>query len=188
MLNCIEDFNYKPRSITHDSIFAAKFLKTMKNILLITACVVAVTIAGCGQNDSKADSENAAAATPENVEAKTTIEFEELAYDFGTITQGERVEHTFKFKNTGENDLLIVSAKGSCGCTIPKWPKEPIPPGGEGEIFVVFNSEGKSNKQHKKVTIVANTEPATTVLALRGEVVAPQDGTENNTSTPESTQ
>ena len=66
--------------------------------------------------------------TADNVEELTSIEFTEEAFDFGEITQGEKVEHTFKFKNTGENDLVIVSAKGSCGCTIPEWPKEPIAP------------------------------------------------------------
>ncbi len=112
--------------------------------------------------------------TADNVEELTSIEFTEEAFDFGEITQGEKVEHTFKFKNTGENDLVIVSAKGSCGCTIPEWPKEPIAPGEEGEMFVVFNSDGKKGKQHKKVTVVANTEPATTVVALRGDIIVPE--------------
>src|SRR5690606_34200408 len=100
-------------------------------------------------------------------------EFEEEIFDFGTITQGEKVTHTYKFKNTGDNDLLIVSAKGSCGCTVPKWPKEPIAPGATGNIEVVFDSDGKSGRQHKKVTIVANTHPATTIIALKGDIVAP---------------
>ena len=112
--------------------------------------------------------------TADNVEELTSIEFTEEAFDFGEIPQGEKVEHTFKFKNTGENDLVIVSAKGSCGCTIPEWPKEPIAPGEEGEMFVVFNSDGKKGKQHKKVTVVANTEPATTVVALRGDIIVPE--------------
>lgn len=112
--------------------------------------------------------------TPENVEDVTQMSFAEEAFEFGDITQGEKVEHTFKFTNTGDHDLVIVSAKGSCGCTIPKWPKEPIAPGAEGEIFVVFNSEGKKGKQSKRVSIVANTEPATSVLRISGNVIAPE--------------
>ncbi|MEZ4722795.1 MAG: DUF1573 domain-containing protein [Flavobacteriales bacterium] len=139
-----------------------------------------IALASCGEQkaaeESGAEGTEAATTevTPDNVEALTTMVFEEEAFDFGSITQGEKVDHTFKFKNTGENDLVIVSAKGSCGCTIPKWPKEPIAPGAEGEMFVVFNSDGKSGKQHKKVSVIANTEPATTVVALRGEVIAPE--------------
>jgi len=109
-----------------------------------------------------------------NVEETTTIEFENNLYDFGSITQGEKVTHTFNFTNTGDADLVIVSAKGSCGCTVPEWPKEPIAAGQSGVIKVVFNSEGKKGKQHKRVSIVANTEPATSAVTLKGEVIVPE--------------
>ena len=105
---------------------------------------------------------------------KTTIEFEEEVFEFGTVTQGEKVIHTFKFKNTGENPLVIANAKASCGCTVPESPKDPIAPGEEGEISVVFNTATKKGQQTKYVDVVANTEPdATTRLLLKGEVVAP---------------
>lgn len=99
--------------------------------------------------------------------------FEKEVHDFGTIVQGEKVAYSFKFKNTGEGDLIITSAKGSCGCTVPEWPKDPIAPGAEGVIDVVFNSDGKSGQQNKKVTIVANTVPNTKVLAINGVVEVP---------------
>jgi len=120
--------------------------------------------------------------TPDNVEALASISFEEESFDFGNIVQGEKVEHTFKFTNTGSNDLVIVSAKGSCGCTIPKWPKEPVRPGETADMFVVFNSDGKSGKQHKKVSVIANTEPATTEVVITGDVIAPGSG--DATATP----
>ncbi|MGD1844855.1 MAG: DUF1573 domain-containing protein [Salibacteraceae bacterium] len=82
--------------------------------------------------------------------------------------------HTFKFKNTGNSELLIASAKGTCGCTIPSYPKTPIAPGAEGEIDVVFDSNGKSGSQHKKVSIVTNATPSTYTVALRGQVIAPE--------------
>ena len=80
---------------------------------------------------------------------------------------------TFRFKNIGQSNLIISSAQGSCGCTVPQWPKEPIKPGEKGEIEVVFNSEGKSGLQNKTITLVANTIPNTIVIALKGEILAP---------------
>jgi hypothetical protein len=156
----------------------------MKKFIFSAAILALVGLTSCGEEKSSANSleeaaeaseeTSTAAITADNVEVLTSMVFAEEAFDFGEITQGEKVEHTFKFKNTGENDLVIVSAKGSCGCTIPKWPKEPIAPGAEGEMFVIFNSDGKNGKQHKKVSVIANTEPATTVVALRGDVLVPE--------------
>lgn len=103
----------------------------------------------------------------------TTIEFEETTYDFGTVKQGEKVSHIFKFRNTGNEPLIISNAKATCGCTVPNWPKDPIPPGGTGEMEVVFDTKGKSNKQNKKVTITANTNPPQTFVYMTGFVEAP---------------
>ncbi len=64
------------------------------------------------------------------------FEFAEESHDFGSINEGDVVEHTFKFKNVGDAPLIISSATASCGCTVPEWPKEPIPVGEEGEIAV----------------------------------------------------
>lgn len=102
---------------------------------------------------------------------KTKMAFSESTYDFGTATEGEKVEHIYKFKNTGNDPLIISDAKGSCGCTVPQWPKKPIAPGKSGEIKVVFDSKGKAGKQNKTVTITANTEPATTTINITGEVL-----------------
>jgi len=102
------------------------------------------------------------------------FEFESIVYEFGEITQGEKVQTTFKFTNSGESDLIISDAKGSCGCTVPIYPKNPIAPGETGEIEVVFDSEGKMGQQNKTVTLIANTKPNTTVLALKGNVLTPE--------------
>lgn len=104
----------------------------------------------------------------------TSMVFEETEFDFGMVDQGEKVTHVYKFSNTGDEPLIISNAKGSCGCTVPSWPKEPIPVGGTGEIEVQFDSKGKKNKQSKRVTITANTEPAQTFLTIKGEVKAPE--------------
>ncbi len=97
--------------------------------------------------------------------------FEEEVFDFGKITQGEKVSHSFVFKNTGNKNLIISNAQGSCGCTVPEWPKEPVQPGKTGKINVVFSSEGKSGLQEKTITIVTNCEPATKVIRIKTEII-----------------
>ncbi len=106
---------------------------------------------------------------------KTSVKFNELTWDFGDIGQDEKVEHLFGFTNTGNEPLIISSAKGSCGCTVPEWPKEPIPPGGSGEMKVVFSSGKKKNKQTKTVTIQANTDPNPTRLTIKANILVPEE-------------
>jgi len=85
------------------------------------------------------------------------ITFDKKTHDFGDIMQGDKVEHTFYFTNTGNEPLIITNVQVTCGCTTPKgWPREPIPPGGKGELTVSFNSAGKSGRQNKPVTVVSN--------------------------------
>ncbi len=85
------------------------------------------------------------------------ITFDKKTHDFGDIIQGDKVEHTFHFTNTGNEPLIITNVQVTCGCTVPKgWPREPIPPGGKGELTVAFNSTGKLGRQNKPVTIVSN--------------------------------
>ena len=85
------------------------------------------------------------------------IAWEKKSHDFGNIVQGDKVEHTFYFSNTGNEPLIITNVQVSCGCTTPKgWPRDPIPPGASGEITVSFNSAGKMGVQNKPVTLVTN--------------------------------
>jgi hypothetical protein len=100
----------------------------------------------------------------------TTIQYESEKFNFGVVDEGEVVSHVYKFKNTGNEPLIISNAKGSCGCTVPTWPKEPVPPGGTGELKVEFNSKGKPGPQSKRVTVTANTTPTETYLEIAGEV------------------
>jgi len=103
-------------------------------------------------------------------ETAAKIELEETTFDFGKIKEGEAVTHVFKFKNTGKSPLSITNAKGSCGCTVPEWPKEPIAPNETGEINVKFDSKGKKGAQVKTVTLRANTIPNETIITIKGEV------------------
>ena len=105
----------------------------------------------------------------------TTMSFDELEYDYGTVTAGEKVQYAYKFKNTGSEPLIISNAKGSCGCTVPDWPREPIAPGASSEVLVQFDSSNKSGNQSKRVTITANTNPAQTFLTIKGVVNKPAE-------------
>lgn len=96
--------------------------------------------------------------------------FSKVSHDFGTINEGEIVKHPFTFTNTGNAPLVIISAKGSCGCTVSDWPKEPIAPGAVGTLLVTFNSNGKPNLQTKQVTITANTEKGKETLKIKAMV------------------
>ena len=99
------------------------------------------------------------------------IEILESEYDFGIIKQGEKATHDYKIKNIGNSDLLITSAKGSCGCTVPEWPKEPIRPGDIAKIKVTFDSKGKIGKQSKRVTLMTNAIPNVKILTIKGEII-----------------
>jgi hypothetical protein len=100
----------------------------------------------------------------------TTIKYDAAEYDFGVTDEGTVIKHIYKFTNTGDQPLVISNAKGSCGCTVPTWPKQPVPPGGNGEIVVEFNTKGKPGRQSKQVTVTANTNPTDTHLEIHGEV------------------
>ncbi len=112
-------------------------------------------------------------AQEEVVSDGPVISFKDKLYDFGVISRGDTVEHTFYFENIGTAPLKILSARGSCGCTVPKYSREEIAPGEKGKVFVRFNSAGKSGMQNKTVTLVTNaTDRARkqVVLTLRGRV------------------
>lgn len=100
----------------------------------------------------------------------TTIKFDDTTHDFGTITQDSENKKVFTFTNTGSEPLIIQNAKGSCGCTVPQYPKEPVAPGETGEIEVVYKPGKQKNAQTKTVTITANTQPANTILTIKANV------------------
>lgn len=116
------------------------------------------------------DAGNMTPAVIENVGPKTNIQFAELEHDFGTIDQDTKNTKIFTFTNTGSEPLIISDANGSCGCTVPNYPRNPIAPGETGEIEVVYNPGKQANQQTKTVSITANTEPATTVLRVKANV------------------
>ncbi|WP_276498293.1 DUF1573 domain-containing protein [Pontibacter litorisediminis] len=163
-----------------------------KNLFLVAGMAVAMLATSCDNNqagnDTVAENTTAAeapvqpienpnvvataadggeAATAENAAVMT---FAETEYDFGTIKQGETIEHTFEFTNTGSTPLVIESATATCGCTVPEWTKTPVAPGEKGKVAVKFNSTGKMGQQQPTVTIRANTEPNIVRVAMKGNV------------------
>lgn len=152
----------------------------MKYYIPVFAAVLSLYACGgeqpAQQEEAKLDTElvTAPATADGNMEDAPVMTFEKDAHDFGKIIQGEKVSYKFKFTNTGSSDLLITDAKGSCGCTVPEYPKTPVKPGDSGVIDVVFDSTGKSGQQNKKVTITANTVPGTITLAINGLIEVPE--------------
>jgi len=152
-----------------------------KTILFFFSAVISVLMA-CSSGENKSSSTNsidpalvnnpatASADSSGSTKNAPVFEFKEESHDFGSITEGEKVSYAFRFKNSGNADLIIRSATGSCGCTVPEYSKDPIGPGKEGVVNVTFNSEGKESKQNKTVTLVANTIPNTKVLTITADV------------------
>jgi hypothetical protein len=147
----------------------------MKKISILVLLVFAFSMTSCKKDaTAKIKSENL-----KNVQQKVevnkadapVITFNKKVHDFGDINEGDVVETTFKFKNTGKTDLIITNIKGSCGCTVPSnWKKEPIKPGEESEFTVKFNSRNKPNKQNKTVTITANTATGRETVKISANV------------------
>ncbi len=144
----------------------------MKKIIIIALVISLFSCENKDSNEINSDIvNNSESADGKSNSDLAEIKFEEDVFDFGKITQGEIVSHAFAFKNIGKSNLIISGASGSCGCTVPEWPKEPIKSGDENKINVVFNSEGKSGLQEKTITIVTNCEPATRILKIKTEII-----------------
>jgi hypothetical protein len=131
--------------------------------------------AASADTDAKAnptiDNPNVASDTEAPNPNAPVMTFAESQFDFGDIQPGSKVAHTFSFTNTGKTPLLIADATASCGCTTPNWTKEPVAPGAKGTLDVQFDSKGKQGLISKQVSVRANTQPATTVIYIKGNVL-----------------
>ena len=122
----------------------------------------------------------------QDVKSGATIEFAKDVHDYGTIENGANGTCTFDFTNTGNAPLIISNAKGSCGCTVPSWPKEPIAPGATSKITVKYDTK-RPGAINKSVTITSNaTDAPTKVIRIKGNVKPkPESGAPvNNTGAP----
>lgn len=145
------------------------FAPAMKKVILF--CVAAALMTGGYSCRKKGEVPPEVKLDTELLKDTTTIEFiGETDFRFDTITDGDKVEHMFEMMNTGDKNLVISRAFGSCGCTVPEFPKEPVKPGEKAAIRVTFNSEGKLFEQKKQVTIVCNTAKRNEAVYLSGFV------------------
>ncbi|MDJ0366146.1 DUF1573 domain-containing protein [Hymenobacter sp. H14-R3] len=117
------------------------------------------------------DNPNVASDTEAPNPDAPVMAFAEAQFDFGDIKPDSKVQHTFKFTNTGKTPLLIADATASCGCTTPSWTKEPVAPGATGELQVQFDSRGKQGLINKQVSVRANTQPNTNTIYIKGNVL-----------------
>lgn len=130
----------------------------MKNVIIP---VVLFVLVACGSEDktdtTAADTAIVAGAHSSNSKF-TTIQWLDSSQNLGKMAEGQKVNITFRFRNTGNSPLVIQSVTPGCGCTVADYPREPIAPGKEGEITGAFDSKGREGLQHKQISVVANTE------------------------------
>lgn len=122
---------------------------------LLACFLAAFLIAGCKNSDK-----SGSAAPPAIVDSThfTTIQWLDSTKDFGKIEEGQKLEVSFRFKNTGDKPLVIEKVQPSCGCTVAEQSTEPIAPGGEGQVKASFNSQGRTGVNHKTLYVTANTK------------------------------
>ncbi|PZF71013.1 DUF1573 domain-containing protein [Taibaiella soli] len=159
-------------------------MKLIKNILLVTFATGALAACNSGKNtnddmqnknllstDLVHNPHSADGTDSKTMEEMPTMDFVDTFHNFGTVHEGEIVEYDFAFKNNGKSPLIIAGAMGSCGCTVPEYPREPIQPGQPGVMKVKFNTAGKPNHQEKTVTINTNGKRGTLMLYIKAEVI-----------------
>lgn len=170
---------------------------TKKISLYVALAVIAMTVSCKKTEDVPSETEGTKQETPLNPTSATAptnsntsaqphklmqiqskdgkfpvMSFETKEHDFGTINEGDKVMYDFKFKNTGEAPLIIMNAKGSCGCTVPEYPKDPIAPGKEEKIHVIFDSKGKLGTTTKSVTLTCNIKEGQEILQIKSKIVS----------------
>ncbi len=128
--------------------------------LLISFLFLAAVAGGCqsGPGSSVAAGQDTIASKKVDSSQFTSIQWLDSVKNFGKIEEGQKLEVSFRFKNTGEKPLIIEQVRPSCGCTVAEQSREPVAPGNEGQIRATFNSEGRSGVNHKTLFITANTK------------------------------
>ena len=139
----------------------------MKKLLLLGAMVLGFSSLSMAQTAAMTP----VAATPNNPN-KAEFKFDKESHDFGSVQQGPAAIYDFKFANTGKEPLILTNVVASCGCTTPKWSKDPVAPGKDGDILVSFDTNGRPGTFTKAVTISSNSKTPIKVLYIKGIVEA----------------
>jgi len=140
----------------------------MKKVINIYLILIIIILAGCGNGSGK---NSPASGSDSASTGKSEITFREYQYDFGKVAEGEKISHTFIFDNKGTANLIITSASTTCGCTVSKYNTKPIPPGGNGNLEVVFDTSGREGMQTKTITVKSNASKPVVLLKITAEVV-----------------
>ncbi|TXE16476.1 DUF1573 domain-containing protein [Psychroflexus gondwanensis] len=145
----------------------------MRKFMLAIVAIATLSLTAC-KNEALEKVDQSKKEIAEDRDSKEqsfpVMEFEEKEFDFGTVDEGEVVEHTFVFTNTGDAPLIVSNATASCGCTVPTWTKEAVAPGDNGEMLVKFNTSGKQNQQMAQVRITGNTASGKETLRIKAFV------------------
>ena len=145
-------------------------LKKLKKYILVLLVCSAIVSCDVRRKDKIADDSETQKALA--LKDSTTVQIIDSAYNFKTVTDGEKVMYSYRFKNIGTKPLVIVEATASCGCTVPQKPEKPILPGETGFIKIVFDSKGRVGEAHKSISVISNAKPEFPTLILTGNVVA----------------
>lgn len=140
----------------------------MKRLILFA---IMFSFLACNESASKKINTDVAQTQISKDRKYAEITFDRIFHDFGNVEEGQIAKTIFTFTNTSKNDLYIVDARGSCGCTVPKYPKNvAIKPGETGEIEVNFDTTGRPNLQQKMVKVSANTATGGEMLRIQAFV------------------
>jgi len=141
-------------------------MKSERTYIIALIATVTLFAASCQQSASGGTAGNQTDTT-----GTAIITFQSPDHDFGKVKAGEKVGCIFSYTNTGDADLVITAASASCGCTVPKYDRKPVPPGNPGTIEVVFDTSGREGLQTKTVVVQSNAENNLVILRIIAEVV-----------------
>lgn len=144
----------------------------MKHILIFALAGTLFT--GCDETAGVKDKVAETAISPSVPEQLTSIQWIDSSRNYGKINEGQVLEVSFRFKNTGDKPLVIKDVRPGCGCTLANKPEKPILPGEEGEINATFDSKGREGTQKKDIYVIANTKDKTDHVVHFDVEVAPK--------------
>ena len=144
-------------------------LKLLAQLSILSGLIL--VLCSCnGQNGSQEQVGGIYEIDTQVAQGESLMNFDTLVHDFGTIIEGERVVCYFDYKNEGEEDLLITGVEATCGCTTPNWSREPLKPGEQETLEIVFDASGRSGEQRKLVTVKSNASNQVVQLTIRARV------------------
>jgi len=152
------------------NIIKSAFCK--KGIFIFIVSIWILVLPSCQNENKSGEGNKLPVKSSESVAYNgPVIQFDTTIYDFGRVYEGETVGWYFKFKNAGDKSLVLTNVSASCGCTTPEYSKEPISPGKEGQIKVVFDSNGRSGNQFKTINVESNSIEGSVELTITANII-----------------